>query len=468
MDGTEQKDVDYSNLIRAQTREVDLDSFRERGMKKVNVINARKINELISEAVTNIIGRMEDADIETIKEDKAQIVMDSMAEFKRLFSETKQEKAEQDRLQEELRELRETLAKSAAGEGGGVMAHVMEKIGDDIAELKAFMINQAGKAQAEEMTRAAMLEEQASLLDQHFSNLQSSLSGLQTSPSSPVAATDPALADEVAGRVAQMMEAQGGREADDDIALVGAIRELRSELGRRFDALAAALTERKDDNGNGAATDLQELVKEMKAASSEGLKTELAALRKELKTALKDRDGGKADDLKAQIQELATEIQAASTAGLKSELSALRDELKTASTESLKAEIAALRDDLEARTVAAGAASTEALQAQLSKMEEMIQQGGGGGGFSGDISALVSQLEGSMSKKLAEAGIGKQEVTESDAVAASGVMLGAAFRDMDNVESNIEGLDAKKTVDKAGAKKAKGALDALKKLKGGG
>ncbi|MCA8913288.1 MAG: hypothetical protein KDB82_16435, partial [Planctomycetes bacterium] len=68
---TEQSNVDYSNLIRAQTRQVDIDAFKERGMKKVNVINARKINELISQAVTNIIGKMEDADIETIKDDKA-------------------------------------------------------------------------------------------------------------------------------------------------------------------------------------------------------------------------------------------------------------------------------------------------------------------------------------------------------------------------------------------------------------
>ena len=44
---TEQSNVDYSNLIRAQTRQVDIDAFKERGMKKVNVINARKINELI-------------------------------------------------------------------------------------------------------------------------------------------------------------------------------------------------------------------------------------------------------------------------------------------------------------------------------------------------------------------------------------------------------------------------------------
>jgi hypothetical protein len=37
---------------------------------------------------------------------------------------------------------------------------------------------------------------------------------------------------------------------------------------------------------------------------------------------------------------------------------------------------------------------------------------------------------------------------------------------MDDIESNIGALDAKKSTDKEGGKKAKGALDALRKLKG--
>jgi formate dehydrogenase accessory protein FdhD len=110
MSESAEQDLDYSNLIRAQTRQVDIDAFKERGMKKVNVINAKKINELISQAVTNIIGRMEDADIQTIKDDKAQIVMDSMDEFKRLFSEQKKESEHQGKLQEEIELLRQALA----------------------------------------------------------------------------------------------------------------------------------------------------------------------------------------------------------------------------------------------------------------------------------------------------------------------------------------------------------------------
>ena len=99
-------------------------------------------------------------------------------------------------------------------------------------------------------------------------------------------------------------------------------------------------------------------------------------------------------------------------------------------------------------------------------MQEMLEKGGGGGGANVDMSELINKLEGSMSKKFAAAGIGKEEVSMDDAMAVSGVMLGAAFKGMDDIESNISGLDAKKVTDKEGGKKAKGALDALKKLKG--
>ncbi len=101
---TAQNPVDYASLIKNQTRQIDIDAFKERGLKKVNVINAKKINELISQAVTNIIGKMEGSgvDIAHIKEDKQQIVQDSMEEFKRLFAEQKKEQEGQNKLQEEL------------------------------------------------------------------------------------------------------------------------------------------------------------------------------------------------------------------------------------------------------------------------------------------------------------------------------------------------------------------------------
>jgi hypothetical protein len=413
-DGTEQKDVDYSNLIRAQTRQVDIDAFKERGMKKVNVINAKKINELISQAVTNIIGRMEDADIETIKEDKAQIVMDSMAEFKRLFSEQKKEKEEQDRLQEELRLLRESMATEKNAAAAEISTVQMQQITDEIAELKAFMINQASKAQSQEMTRGAMMEQQADLLEDHFNELKAVLAtGGNVAAQSAVAddKTQEALEKAVDRVTALLEEQEQSRNGTTMDALLKALTEFKNELGEKFDGLASA-------------------VKESVAAGT---------------------DHG--------------------AAALKDAISSLRDDLKNANTESLKAEISALREDLAEKTVAASTANTEALQAQLAKMEEMIEKGGGGGGggqFSGDLSEIVNKLEGSMSRKLAEAGIGKVEVSADDAVAASGVMLGAAFKGMDDIESNIGALDARKTVDKAGGKKAKGALDALKKFKKGG
>jgi hypothetical protein len=133
-------------------------------------------------------------------------------------------------------------------------------------------------------------------------------------------------------------------------------------------------------------------------------------------------------------------------------------------TKALKDEIAALRADLEHKTVAVSAMNTQALQAQLTEMQAMMAKGGGGGMGSGDMSELVSKLEGSMSKKLADAGLMKQEVTAEEAISVGSVMVNSAFRDMDKVEANLGGMDAKKT--KEGGEKAKGALDALKKLKG--
>ena len=377
--------VDYANLIRAQTRQVDIDAFKERGMKKVNVINAKKINELISQAVTNIIGKMEDADIETIKDDKAKIVMDSMAEFKRLFSEQKKEAETQSKLQEELALMREQMSRASNETAAAASSMQMQGVTDEISELKAFIISQASKAQGAEMTRQAMLEHRQQLLEDHFNDLKSVLA--------------------TGGNAA-------AQQAVDEDNTKKALEEVVDKV--------TTLLEDQDKRRNGATTDA------------------IMTVLNELKTDLAKRF----DDLTGAI--------------------------KHANTDALKTEIAALRDDLAEKTVAAGAANTEALQAQMAKMQEMLEKGGGGGGGNFDMAELANKLEGSLSKKLAAAGIGKEEVSMDDSLAASGVMLGAAFKDMDNIESNIGSMDANKQVDKAGAKKAKGALDALKKLKGKG
>ncbi len=393
----DESNVDYANLIRAQTRQVDIDAFKERGMKKVNVINAKKINELISQAVTNIIGRMEDADIATIKDDKAKIVMDSMEEFKRLFAENKKEQESQNKLQEELANLREAVTARETQATNAASAVQFQGITDEIAELKAFMVNQASKAQSQEMTRAMMVEQQQQMLEDYFNDLKAQLG----------------TAGGGAAVQAQALSDESTKKA------------LEEAVGRMTDLL-----EKQEKNRNGATTDA-------------------------LMQAFKDLRG----DLDKKFTELTSAIRDSS--------STMREDIAKANAEGLKAEIAGLRADLEAKTVAAGTANTEALQAQLAKMEEMMAKGGGGGGgFGGDLNDIVSKLEGSMSKKLAEAGIGKQEVSADDAVAVSGVMLGAAFKGMDDIESNIGALDAKKSTDKEGGKKAKGALDALRKLKG--
>lgn len=389
--------VDYANLIRAQTRQVDIDAFKERGMKKVNVINAKKINELISQAVTNIIGRMEDADIATIKDDKAKIVMDSMEEFKRLFSENKKEQESQSKLQEELANLREAVTQRETQATNAASAVQFQGITDEIAELKAFMINQASKAQSQEMTRAMMVEQQQQMLEDYFNDMKAHMA----TGGGGNAAAQAALSDE---NTKQALEDAVGRMTE--------------------------LLEKQEKNRNGATTDaLMQAFTELRG------------------------------DLNTKFSELTSAIRDSS--------SSMREDIAKANAEGLKSEIAGLRADLEAKTVAAGTANTEALQAQLAKMEEMMAKGGGGGGgFGGDVNDLLSKLEGSMSKKLAEAGIGKAEVSAEESVSVSSVMLGAAFKGMDDIESNIGALDAKKSTDKEGGKKAKGALDALRKLKG--
>lgn len=406
---TEQSNVDYANLIRAQTRQVDIDAFKERGMKKVNVINARKINELISQAVTNIIGKMEDADIETIKVDKAKIVMDSMSEFKRLFADQKKEKEQSDKLQEELAMMREQMARASTESASAASSVQMQGVTDEIAELKAFIISQSGKSQGAEMTRQAMMEQQQELLEDHFNDLKAALATSGNAEAQAAVSEDKTkkALEETVDKMTRLLEEQESkRNGATTDAIMKALGEMREDLGKRFEGLT---------------------------------------------TAVKEAVGSKSES---------------DATVLKTELSSLRDDIKNANASELKAEIAALREDLAEKTVAAGAANTEALQAQMAQMQELLEKGGGGGGGNIDMSALVDKLEGSLSKKLAAAGIGKEEVSMDDSVAASNVMLGAAFRGMDDIESNIGSMDAKKVVDKKGGAKAKGALDALRKLKG--
>ena len=376
---TDQTNVDYADLIKAQTRQVDIDAFAQRGMKKVNVINARKINELIAQAVTNIISRMEDANIQTIKDDKAQIVQDSMDEFKRLFAEQKKEQEHSAKLQGELEKVREELSRQPAVGGGAQV----QSIKDEIAELKAFLTSQAGKAQGSDMTRTMIVEKQAQQIEQQFKEIKEALA---RGPKAPSEDGMRKALEEALGRITKSLETQDkGRNGAGNEAVMKALGEFRAELAGKFERLASAI---KETHNTRSITD----------------------------------------------------------------------------SKALKEEIAALRADLEHKTVAVSAMNTQALQAQLTEMQAMLAKGGGGGMGGGDISEIVSKIEGSMSRKLADAGLMKQEVSAEDAISVGSVMVNSAFRDMDKVEANLGNMDARKT--KEGGEKAKGALDALKKLKG--
>ncbi len=226
---TAQNPVDYASLIKNQTRQIDIDAFKERGLKKVNVINAKKINELISQAVTNIIGKMESSgvDLGRIKDDKAAIVNESMEEFKRLFAEQKKESEGNKNLQGELSALREQLASRDQTQ----QAVASSAISDEIAELKAFMMNQASRAQSEQMTRQAMLEQQQEFMQDRFTELRETIAaGQSVSASAKLDDDTSAAIKEMAAQMKTLVQISRGTEK-------AITEELNDKLGELREAL---------------------------------------------------------------------------------------------------------------------------------------------------------------------------------------------------------------------------------------
>lgn len=396
---TAQNPVDYASLIKNQTRQIDIDAFKERGLKKVNVINAKKINELISQAVTNIIGKMEGSgvDIAHIKEDKQQIVQDSMEEFKRLFAEQKKEQEGQNKLQEELAALREQLTQR--NESQAVVA--TSQVSDEIAELKAFMMNQAARAQSEQMTRQAMLEQQQEFLNDRFSELRETLAA-QNSVVSQVSAS---------------------ARLDDDTQ--AAIKEMASQLKQLVQIsrnTEKAVTE-QNENINDKLGELREAL--VGTAGAELAVAEVGG------TAIKS------------VRQMMSDMQ--------SHLDRRNGQEEIVST--LKAEIAGLREDLKDKLVAAA---------------DIKASGGGGGTASPEMMQAMREMQEKMFSELAAAGLMKKQVSASEAVEVSNVMVNAAFKGMDDVEVNLGNMEKDRKVDKGAGVAAKKGLDALKKLKGGG
>ncbi len=226
---TAQNPVDYASLIKNQTRQIDIDAFKERGLKKVNVINAKKINELISQAVTNIIGKMESSgvDLARIKDDKQAIVNESMEEFKRLFAEQKKGSENQEKLQEELAALRTQLSSRDQTQ----QAVASSAISDEIAELKAFMMNQASRAQSEQMTRQAMLEQQQEFMQDRFTELRETIAAGQSVAASAKLDDDTSAAiKEIAAQMKTLVQISRGTEK-------AITEELNDKLGELREAL---------------------------------------------------------------------------------------------------------------------------------------------------------------------------------------------------------------------------------------
>ncbi|HRJ77547.1 MAG: hypothetical protein HPKKFMNG_00389 [Planctomycetes bacterium] len=396
---TAQNPVDYASLIKNQTRQIDIDAFKERGLKKVNVINAKKINELISQAVTNIIGKMEGSgvDIAHIKEDKQQIVQDSMEEFKRLFAEQKKEQEGQNKLQEELAALREQLTQR--NESQAVVA--TSQVSDEIAELKAFMMNQAARAQSEQMTRQAMLEQQQEFLNDRFSELRETLAA-QNSVVSQVSAS---------------------AKLDDDTQ--AAIKEMASQLKQlvQISRNTEKAVIEQNENINDKLGELREAL--VGTAGAELAVAEVGG------TAIKS------------VRQMMSDMQ--------SHLDRRNGQEEIVST--LKAEIAGLREDLKDKLVAAA---------------DIKASGGGGGTASPEMMQAMREMQEKMFSELAAAGLMKKQVSASEAVEVSNVMVNAAFKGMDDVEVNLGNMEKDRKVDKGAGVAAKKGLDALKKLKGGG
>lgn len=390
---TAQNPVDYASLIKNQTRQIDIDAFKERGLKKVNVINAKKINELISQAVTNIIGKMESsgADIQHMKEDKQAIVQESMEEFKRLFAEQKKGQEEQGKLQEELSALRGELTKRTEAQA----TVASSQISDEIAELKAFMMNQASRAQSEQMTRQAMLEQQQEFMNDRFTELRETIAAGQSVAKAATLDDDSAAAlKEIAAQIKQLVQISRNTEK----AVTDQANELQDKLGELREALV----------GTAGA--------ELAVAEVGG-------------TAIKS------------VRQMMNEMQ--------QHLDKRNGEDKL--VETLKSEISGLRAELKDKLVAAA---------------DIAASGGGGGKASPEMLQAMQEMQEKMFNELAAAGLMKKQVTASEAMEVSGVMVNAAFKGMDDVEVNLGNMDAGKTVDKSGG--AKKGLDALKKLKGGG
>ncbi len=286
---TAQNPVDYASLIKNQTRQIDIDAFKERGLKKVNVINAKKINELISQAVTNIIGKMESsgADIQHMKEDKQAIVQESMEEFKRLFAEQKKGQEDQGKLQEELSALRSELTKRSESQA----AVASSAISDEIAELKAFMMNQASRAQSEQMTRQAMLEQQQEFMQDRFTELRETIAAGQSVAASAKLDDDTQAAiKEMAAQMKTLVQISRGTEKAITEELNDKLGELREALvGTAGAELAVA------EVGGSAIKSVRQMMSDLaqhiekkngEEKIVETLKSEIQGLRAELKDKL--------------------------------------------------------------------------------------------------------------------------------------------------------------------------------------
>jgi len=222
-----------------------------------------------------------------MKEDKQAIVQESMEEFKRLFAEQKKGQEDQGKLQEELSALRSELTKRSESQA----AVASSAISDEIAELKAFMMNQASRAQSEQMTRQAMLEQQQEFMQDRFTELRETIAAGQSVAASAKLDDDTQAAiKEMAAQMKTLVQISRGTEKAITEELNDKLGELREALvGTAGAELAVA------EVGGSAIKSVRQMMSDLaqhiekkngEEKIVETLKSEIQGLRAELKDKL--------------------------------------------------------------------------------------------------------------------------------------------------------------------------------------
>lgn len=439
-DLSSQVSADYTKLIREQTRQVDLDAFRERGVTKVNVINAKKINELIESAVGSVIARLEGASVQRIKEDKAQVILDSVSEFKRLFREQQQQA--------------DAAKAPLAEEAERVRAAASEAVAEQIRDLKAWHINAQSKAQHEQMDRerAAAAERK-----QFVELMEATKAALERPAPKPVInvdslakALEPTVVKAAAdsARISSDETKAAIQEALSGVAAMGA--QVAAAISGLKDSLSGAISSQAAVSGDAtsrAVGQVAEVIRQELAAMVAAQGKASAELLARLESAQRSAEAAQSASsakVGGAIEAIAADVTAVrhDEASLKAAFTALAGAVASAREETSR-----VRADVSAALAKPAGVDPTQLQTVIAGAVESAQRD------------LLARLERQGVVK------GVSSVESADEAVASAVVR-SAFKDIDagRAESSMDGVIRKQETTKGDA--AQAALDRLRKLRG--